>query len=238
MLPTLTPRLLALAELVRPCGCAADIGTDHAYLPAWLCLTGRCQKAIASDLRPGPLARAAETLRSRNLTHRIELRLGDGASVLAPGEAQAILMAGMGGLLMGRMLREQQAVLKTAPQLLFQPMTNLSEFREALFRQGYTLADERLVREGEKLYHILEVRPEPETRAPEPLELFLGRPLLQNRPEHFEAYCLRQRRRLDQALEGLSRAVRPDPARQETLRGLLDEMDALHLGMGGTEDGI
>ena len=57
----LTPRLRAVADLVPEGARLADVGTDHAYLPAWLLQQGRIARAIVSDLRAGPLSRARET---------------------------------------------------------------------------------------------------------------------------------------------------------------------------------
>ena len=57
----LTPRLRTAADLVPAGARLADIGTDHAYLPAALLLEGKIPYAIAADLRHGPLLRAKET---------------------------------------------------------------------------------------------------------------------------------------------------------------------------------
>ena len=88
----LSPRLWALADWVEPgCRCLADIGTDHGYIPAALLLEGRVQRAVASDIAPAPLDRARATAERWGLTERMDLRLGNGLEVLAPGEADAVV---------------------------------------------------------------------------------------------------------------------------------------------------
>ena len=59
----LTPRLRAIADQVPQGARLVDVGTDHGYLPVWLLLNRRIGRAIASDLRAGPLDRARETAR-------------------------------------------------------------------------------------------------------------------------------------------------------------------------------
>ena len=83
MLPTLDARLTAAAELVLPGRPVADIGCDHGKLTAVLAASGNYPKVIGADLRPGPLAKAKQTLEHAGCEDRAELRLGDGLSVLS-----------------------------------------------------------------------------------------------------------------------------------------------------------
>ena len=95
MLPTLDARLTAAAALVREGKPVADIGCDHGKLTAVLAASGRYPKVIGADLRPGPLAKAKQTLEHAGCKDRAELRLGDGLSVLSAGEVGSIVLAGV-----------------------------------------------------------------------------------------------------------------------------------------------
>ena len=95
MLPTLDARLTAAAELVRSGQPVADIGCDHGKLTAVLAASGKYPKVIGADLRPGPLAKARQTLENAGCLDRAELRLGDGLSVLSAGEVGSIVLAGV-----------------------------------------------------------------------------------------------------------------------------------------------
>ena len=86
--------------MVRPGSVAADIGTDHAYLPASLILNGICPRALACDLRKGPLSNAAKTVAAYGLEGKITLRLSDGFDEIEPFEADDLIICGMGGTLM------------------------------------------------------------------------------------------------------------------------------------------
>ena len=95
MLPTLDARLTAAAELVLPGRPVADIGCDHGKLTAVLAASGNYPKVIGADLRPGPLAKAKQTLEHAGCEDRAELRFGDGLSVLSAGEVGTIVLAGV-----------------------------------------------------------------------------------------------------------------------------------------------
>ena len=152
----LSPRLAAIAARVPPGSRLADIGTDHAYLPACLLLEGTIPFAVASDVNRGPLDRGRETARLSGVVEKIDFRLSDGLSGLREDEADVIVIAGMGGELIARILSE--APWTREKLLLLQPMTGQPELRSWLNGNGYRIKGETVVREGEKLYVILTVR--------------------------------------------------------------------------------
>ena len=151
------PRLRAIAELAPDCRVLADIGTDHAYVPAAVLLEGKAERAVAADIGRGPLDRARLTAEKYGLSDRMDLRLGDGLSVLAPGEADVIVIAGMGG-------DSITEILAAAPWsrdgalLLLQPMSKAEVLRRWLPENGYAVGAEELTQERGVLYPILTVR--------------------------------------------------------------------------------
>ena len=92
--PELSPRLRMVGELVPAGARLADVGTDHAYLPAALMLEGKIPWAIAADLRWGPLDRARATAREYGLAGKLAFRLCDGLTGIQPGEVDAVAAAG------------------------------------------------------------------------------------------------------------------------------------------------
>ena len=92
-------RLRLTAEMVPAGARVADVGCDHARLPIALVRSGRCSSVIASDLRQGPLLSAQENIARAGLEDKISLRLSYGLDGIAPGEADCVVMAGMGGIL-------------------------------------------------------------------------------------------------------------------------------------------
>ena len=119
----LTPRLRAVANMVPAGARLADVGTDHAYLPACLLQEGVLQRAVVSDLRRGPLDRARATAERYSLTERMDFRLCDGLSGIDPDEVDAIVIAGMGGETIAAILEAAPWTVKGEYLLLLQPKT-------------------------------------------------------------------------------------------------------------------
>lgn len=165
--PVLSPRLAEAARLVGKCNCFADIGTDHAYLPIYLLMTGACRTAVASDIGEGPLKRAFAAAQKYNQT--VSLRLGSGLSTLERDEADAVVIAGMGGLLIADILKNGADKLGAAKKIVLQPMTAVPELRKFLADYGWRIESESIVKEGEKLYILMSVKmPPPDSSFCEP----------------------------------------------------------------------
>ncbi len=161
---SLSPRLFAIAELVSPCNVLADIGTDHAHLPVEMIRSGRCRRAFACDVNQGPLQRARSAVEQAELSHSITLVCSDGLRSV-PQEYDAVVIAGMGGDLIARILYEQPP--RCAEKIVLQPMTKPEVLRRFLFRHGYSILRERAVSEGEKQYIIFFVTQDPTSQFTE-----------------------------------------------------------------------
>ncbi|MCM1106678.1 MAG: class I SAM-dependent methyltransferase [Blautia sp.] len=157
----LSKRLEAVAALVTSRGVLADIGTDHGYVPIALAESGRIKRAIAMDVRQGPLSRARKNIAAAGLADCIETRLSDGLTALSPGEASAIVIAGMGGELMRRILSAGEAVCGQADELILQPQSDIARVREYLRLRGYRIDAEAMVWDG-KYYPMLRAVHTPE----------------------------------------------------------------------------
>ncbi len=220
--PILTPRLRQIAEQITPCRCVADIGTDHAYLPTFLCMTQKAERGIASDIRQGPLKRAEATLMHYGMASYIETRLGGGVETLTPGEADCIVIAGMGGLMIGEILKGVPPAVAAANQILLQPMSAVPELRAFLYENGYTILSETLAKEEEKLYHILSVTAKQEEESYTDAELYFGKQLLSGNCEYLPEYIQKQKQKLTKMAEGLKQSKSQDAAeRLKTTTALL-----------------
>jgi len=170
----LSPRLRAAADLVPVGARLADVGTDHAYLPAALILEGKIPFAIAADLRQGPLERARATVREYGLTGKVAFRLCDGLRGIRSDEADAVAIAGMGGETIAAILAAAPWTRERDMPLILQPMSSMPDLRGWLGENGYRILEERLAREGDTLYTVLSVRAG-EMTPMTPAELWAGR---------------------------------------------------------------
>ena len=153
----LSIRLAAVSELAKNANRLADIGTDHGYVPIFLMLQGRLQHAIAMDINRGPLLRAQEHIRQYHLEDRIETRLSDGAKELRPNEVDTVVIAGMGGPLMIKILTEGAANLSGVKTFVLQPQSELELFRRFLHQQEYSIVEEAMVKDEGKYYPMMKV---------------------------------------------------------------------------------
>lgn len=150
----LSKRLRAVADLVPGGTVLADVGTDHAYIPIALVEEGKIPRALAMDINQGPLMRAEENIKAHGLEEKIEIRLSDGLEKMKKGEADAVLIAGMGGLLTVRILSGKREILDGVT-LVLQPQSDLPSVRGWLAEEGYTITAEDLVLEDGKYYPMM-----------------------------------------------------------------------------------
>lgn len=151
----LDSRLSAVADLVRSGTRFADVGTDHAYLPAFLLMDGKIEYAVCSDLRKGPLKNAEETVKKYGVADKVDLRLSDGLDAYKQGEVNEIAIAGMGGLLISEFIERTEWLKTSDIHLILQPMTHAEDLRKTLYKNGFYIDKEVAVKDGDKLYIII-----------------------------------------------------------------------------------
>lgn len=155
----LSKRLNRLAEMVTAGNRLADVGTDHGYVPICLCSRKKIPGAIAMDVNEGPLLRAQSHIRECGLENYIETRLSDGLTALRPGEADTVLIAGMGGALTVRILSEGMQGLTGVRELILQPQSEIHEVRRWLLAHGYRIVCEDILLDEEKYYPMMKAIP-------------------------------------------------------------------------------
>lgn len=155
----LSVRLQAVADMVSRGRRVADIGCDHGYVSIYLVRKKQCEKVIAMDVNPGPLERAQSNIRRFGLTDYIETRLSDGTNALKPGEADTLLLSGVGARLTIRILEEGFARLGQFEELILQPQSEVYLLRDFLREQGYSIKDEEMVLDEGKFYQIIKAQP-------------------------------------------------------------------------------
>ena len=150
----LDKRLKKIFDLCPECDCMADIGTDHGHLPAELVRCGKVQRAIACDISEPSLKKAEFTARFSGLSHKIETRLGSGLERISKGEVDTVVIAGMGGVLIGDILKSAYDMI-TNELFILQPMTSVPELRKDLKNSGFCITDEEMAEEGGRIYNII-----------------------------------------------------------------------------------
>lgn len=215
----LDTRLQGIAQLIRPGSRVADIGTDHAHLPVWLVEQGICPSAIASDLRAGPAAAAKKNITAAGLTDRIAVRIGDGLQPIRPGEAEDLVIAGMGGETIAGILAGAAWAKDGRYRWILQPMTRPEELRRYLLTNGYHIEQERIIQEDHRLYVVMTAV----YTAAEPVEEEAAYYIGGLTPKEGRAFLIRQRMHLRRRADGLAHRTASEDERERLYR-LADQL--------------
>ena len=162
---TLDSRLSLCASFVRQDSKLADIGTDHAYLPVWLCQNGVCKSAIAADINPEPLSRGQLTIAQAGLEDKVKTRLSDGLKGISADEADDIVIAGMGGELIAKIILDCEYSRDKDKRFILQPMTKSELLIERLCQNGFEILSQDCCVASNKCYTVLLVQYSGEKRA-------------------------------------------------------------------------
>ena len=201
----LSNRLLAAAGMVTKGNIVADIGCDHAYTSIYLCQAGIAPKVIAMDVNKGPLVGARAHVEEAGLASQITIRLSDGLQKLAPGEADTVLLCGMGGLLMIKILSDFPEATASLKELVLQPQSEVGEVRMFLHKQGYEITKEHMLKEDGRFYVMMRAV---KSTAPQAYETecdyLYGKLLIEEKHEVLLEYLEREQRLRTDVLAALS----------------------------------
>lgn len=183
----MTPRLMAVANMVNNSESVADIGTDHGYVPVHLVLNNMTKCALAMDINEGPLARADENIKRFQLSEKIKTRLSDGLTGLEDNEVDTVIIAGMGGILINNIIDKDKERLSSVKKYILQPMTAIEETRKYLEKNGFEIIDEVLAKEGEKIYTVISAVPG-RMKIEKEINYYIGEQLIKNRDKILPEY--------------------------------------------------
>lgn len=226
-------RLETIGRLV-PDGCVlSDIGTDHAYLPVWLLEQGRIERAIAGDVAQGPCQAARTTVALHGLQEKVEVRLGSGLSVLKPGEASCITIAGMGASTMISILEADMEVACAAESLVLQPMAGAASLRAWLIGHGWQLVEEELVEDAPHFYEIISAK-RGKSAAYSEAQLAIGPVLLARQHLLLAKQFARQLATCSQLLTSMEKSERArTSAKYQEVKALKTALEVLQNGESG-----
>ena len=202
----ITPRLRAILNHTNA-DTAADIGTDHAYVPIRLIKDGRAKRVIATDIREGPAEIAKANIEKYGLSDKIEVRLGEGLSVLKKGEADTVIIAGMGGELIRDIIASDEDTARAA-KLILQPMNSQYELRKYLVHNGFTIYDEDIAVEGFKVYNLLLVKNGKSAEFENDVDYHIPPYLAGNK--NFGKFYEKKKREFENVVKGLESSVETD----------------------------
>ncbi|WJI90696.1 tRNA (adenine(22)-N(1))-methyltransferase [Weissella viridescens] len=154
----LSDRLATVAAYVPDGARLADIGSDHAYLPANLILNKRIKFAVAGEVAQGPLENAEQEINKHHLNDQLIPRLADGLAAIQPEDRiDTVVIAGMGGRLIQQILEAGSSA--TYKRLILQPNIDVDAVRTWLQANQYQITDERVLLDDGHYYEVVVAEP-------------------------------------------------------------------------------
>lgn len=151
----LTNRLKKIANFVDQGSIVADIGTDHGYIPIYLAQKGISKKIYAMDIHRGPLGKAIINIERNQVSEYVIPLLSDGILQLEDLSVDTIIIAGMGGMLIKKILLEGKKKLEKINKLILSPHLDTYQVRLSIHDLGYRIINEDLVFEDGKYYPVI-----------------------------------------------------------------------------------
>lgn len=206
----LSARLACVASLVPAGARVADIGSDHAYLPAALVLDGKIDFAIAGEVVKGPYENAVHEIKDHQLEDKVIPRLADGLAAIEPADkVDTITIAGMGGSLIASILEKGKDKLTEIKRLVLQPNVGESQLREWLMNNHYQIMTEKIIEEDNHIYEIIVAEPSVVPFRYSKYELDFGPFLLENKGPVFRKKWQEYLQREAHVIDQMQRAQQP-----------------------------
>lgn len=222
----LTPRLLKIAKMVN-FKTAADIGTDHAKLPVYLVEKEICRKVVASDVADGPVLACKKSVALSGFSEQIDIRKGDGLRTLKPGEVETVIIAGMGGDLISRILNNSDDVCEYSKEIILQPMTHIIQLRMFLKQNNFKILDEALVKEKDKIYTIIRVI-KGENQYNRDIDYIISPTLIANKDPLLGEYVKGQIQKYKKEFEGLKSAAEVDEKAVSKIGLIISDLEKIY----------
>ena len=206
--PALTKRLKRIYDFIGEGDRIVDVGSDHGLLPVYALMSGKCPCAFATDISRPSLQKTIDLAQANGI--ELDCACCDGLAGVPDGIFDTVVIAGMGGLLIADILKQNP--LHSVKKYILQPMTAQYELRQYLNRNQYSILQEALVKEDGKIYNILTAVPNRGQKLSEK-ELRLGFGV-ENEPL-YEEYLERKISRIKMILANLQHSRTESGKKQE-----------------------
>lgn len=196
-------RLERVASNVHYGKVVADIGCDHGFTSIYLIENKLAEHIIAMDINKGPLERAAAHVKEYHMEDDIELRLSDGAKELKPCEADTLLISGMGGILITKILNDSREVVQNAKELVLSPQSDVELVRKCIHEMGFSIENEEMLIDQGKFYIVIRAVAGKEKYDCEE-DYIYGKKLAENKDKVFGQFLIKERERVTKVLNKLN----------------------------------
>ncbi len=194
----LSLRLAQIVSLVPKGRRVIDVGSDHGHVSAYLLENHICEYAVATDIHADPSEITRKYLRRQGLSGRSSVYCTDGLHGISLQKGDTIIISGLGGMEMIRILEEsvfdQKISVSDNITFVLQPQRSIESVRNRLCENGFAITKEQICVDREKFYTIILSEKKGGTQKKLSLaEQYLGPFILSEHPDHYIEYMIHQR---------------------------------------------
>ena len=187
----LNKRLKAVSELIEPCDILIDVGSDHGFLPLYLLLNNKINRAVIGEINQGPLDQAKKNF-EKYTDLNVEFVLSDGLRNFNK-PLDCTVIAGMGFETIQHIITQDIEKFKKVSQIIIQSNTKNDRLREFLNDNNFWIMDETIVKDRKYFYPVIKVKYDQNKQLLNKSEILFGPILIQKNTDIFKDYLLFQK---------------------------------------------
>lgn len=214
----LSNRLKKIAELVDFGATVIDVGTDHGYVPNFLCEKKISRDIIATDISKNSLEKSIELTRERDNEKYIRNILANG---IVKENRDNIIIAGLGGIQIAEIILNSIEIARSAKKLILQPMQKTNILRRELNNMGFEIIDEEIIFEDDRYFEIILARYSGQIKKLEEVDFYFSKSLIEKKDKVYLDFLRERQRELEKILSNINNDSDRTKKRSGELKSLL-----------------
>ena len=214
----LSNRLKKIAELVDFGATVIDVGTDHGYVPNFLCEKKISRDIIATDISKNSLEKSIALTRERDNEKYIRNILANG---IVKENRDNIIIAGLGGIQIAEIILNSKEISKAAKKLILQPMQKTNILRRELNNMGFEIIDEEIIFEDDRYFEIILARYSGQIKNLEEVDFYFSKSLIEKKDKDYLDFLRERQRELEKILSNINNDSDRTKKRSGELKSLL-----------------
>lgn len=214
----LSNRLKKIAELVDFGATVIDVGTDHGYVPNFLCEKKISRDIIATDISKNSLEKSIELTKKMGNEKFIRNILANG---IVKENRDNIIIAGLGGIQIAEIILNSIEISKSAKKLILQPMQKTNILRRELNNMGFEIIDEEIIFEDERYFEIIIAKFNGKKKSLDELDFYFSKSLINKKDKVYLAYLSERKVELEKILNKINKDNKRSIKRRDDLINLL-----------------
>lgn len=204
-------RMAVICSMVRDGAVVCDVGTDHAIIPAELLKSGKCVRAVITDISVPSLEKGIKNIKKERLSDKVSAYEANGTLGAELDGVTDIVIAGMGGELISEIIAQDERLKRPGLHFILQPMSRAPQLRKFLFENGFEIINERKASVDRRVYAVINAEYTGVREQYELRELYLG-------PERFlsgessadRRYAEKELSQIKTRLQGIDSSANPE----------------------------